>query len=116
MSKEMMVVVDETKRVHQLGTKKLPVEIIPFAYKATLHALSKEGLTPQLRTGPSSAPYVTDNGNYIADIYFSTPPKDPEQLDIRIKEIPGVVETGFFFHLAGRVIVAFLDGQTSILS
>jgi ribose 5-phosphate isomerase A len=40
----------------------------------------------------------------------------PEEEHARLKEIPGVVETGFFFHLAGRVITAYKDGQVIITS
>ncbi len=118
MSKEMIVVVDETKLTNQLGHKKLPVEVIPFGNKITLHKIEKLGLRGELRkdTKTIEQPYVTDNGNYIIDIHFSNQIENPEQLDLLLKEIPGVVETGFFFNLAGRVIIAFKDGQTLVLS
>jgi ribose 5-phosphate isomerase len=43
MSREMVVIVDESKLVPQLGTRKLPVEVLPFAHNATAHHLAKGG-------------------------------------------------------------------------
>ncbi len=113
MSKEMVVVIDETKQSKQLGHKKLPVEVVPFGSKATLHKIEKQRLTGKFRLENSDTKelYKTDNGNYIIDIHFKSPIENPEEVHLLLKEIPGVVETGFFFHLAGRVIIAFLDGQ-----
>ena len=54
---------------------------------------------------------MTDNGNHILDITLYHPLSDPEKVNENLKSIPGVIETGFFFHLAGRVIVGFKDGQ-----
>jgi ribose 5-phosphate isomerase len=40
--------------------------------------------------------------------------EQPEKENALIREIPGVLDTGFFFHLAGRVIIAFTDGQVIV--
>lgn len=113
MSHEMVVIIDESKQSSKLGTKKLPVEVVPFGAKTTLHKIQKRipSSAFRLKEEDPSALYVTDNGNYIVDIYFKSPIEDPEKEHLLLKQIPGVVETGFFFHLAGRVIVAFTDGQ-----
>lgn len=110
MSKEMVVIVDETKLCKALGKAKLPIEIIPFAASATLHQIEKLGFKAKLRT-QGSTPYVTDNQNYIVDIHFPELITHPEQVHETLIHIPGVVDTGFFFHLAGRVLVGFADGQ-----
>ena len=58
--------------------------------------------------------FITENGNLLLDVAFDSPPKAPEALDEAIINIPGVVDTGFFFDLAGRVIVGYPDGKTEI--
>lgn len=116
MSKELVIVVDEKKLSKQLGSCKLPVEITPFACNATLKHIQKLGVFAQIRTSneKSNDYYITDNGNYIVDIRFKEPIDQPEKQEDLLKAIPGIVETGFFFHLAGRVITAFTDGQILI--
>lgn len=115
MSKEMVVIVDETKLVSLLGKHKLPVEVVPFAHQVTLHHIRKLGLSADFRRKETEdAYYVTDNGNFIIDIHYASPLEDPEKQNSLLKKIPGVIETGFFFHLAGRVIIAFKDGQITI--
>lgn len=116
MSRDMVVIVDETKLVDHLGTHPLPVEIVPFAYKATLHKLKSFGYTGVLRMTSTNQLYLTDNKNYIVDIQFKTPCKEPEKDELIIRSTPGVVETGFFFNLARRVIVGFKDGHIEFRS
>lgn len=114
MSREMIVVVDENKLVKHLGMFPLPVEIVPFAYSSTLYKLQSIGFGGVLRK-INGDPYITDNGNYIYDIKLTYPCLDPEKLHDSIRSIPGVVETGFFFKLAGRVIVGRRGGVVDIL-
>lgn len=114
MSREMIVIVDEAKLVSALGTCKLPVEVIPFAHHATMHKIEKLGYRGHLRKNPNRTLYVTDNGNLIFDIHFDTKREHPEEDHEALIHIPGVVDTGFFFNLAGRVIVGFSDGQVVI--
>jgi len=111
MSKEMIVVVDESKLSAKLGRCKLPVEVIPFAHEVTHKKIEKLGYKAYFRKTQSGTLYVTDNGNHILDITLYHPLSDPEKVNENLKSIPGVIETGFFFHLAGRVIVGFKDGQ-----
>lgn len=114
MSREMIVIVDESKLVSSLGKGKLPVEIVRFAKNATLHHIEKAGFRGEFRKKPDGSPYITDNSNYIIDIHFPTPCSEPETVHRRLIGIPGVVDTGFFFHLAGRVIIGFDDGQVVV--
>ena len=115
MSKELVIIVDETKVVPLLGHRKLPVEVVCFAHQVTLHHIQKLGFPASFRKKDKKDEYyVTDNGGYIIDVHFPSPLQNPEKENSLIKAIPGVVETGFFFHLAGRVIVAFADGQVVI--
>lgn len=116
MSREMIVVIDESKLVQQLGAFPLPVEIVPFAFKATIDKINRLGYEGTLRSQTSSAPYITDNGNFIYDIHFRELRTNPEEDSEKLRSIPGVVETGFFFHLAGRVIIGRNNGQVEIRS
>ena len=62
----------------------------------------------------SSDPYVTDNGNYIVDLYFDTPIKDARAAGTAIAGLTGVVEHGLFLDMADLVIVAAADGVRSM--
>ena len=104
-SKEMVVIVDESKCVEKLGKFKLPVEIVPFAVESTIHRINKHGYLGTIREEK------TDNGNYIYDIHFESLRNDPEADHWKLIDIPGVVETGFFFNLAKKLIVGKTDGN-----
>jgi ribose 5-phosphate isomerase A len=111
MSHELVVIVDESKLVPQLGKAKLPVEVIPFGYSATLNSIEKLGFKGAWRMNADGSLYTTDNQNYIFDIHFDHLCSHPEKDHEALLHIAGVVDTGFFFNLAGRVIVGFFDGQ-----
>lgn len=115
-SKEMIIIVDESKLVHQLGKFGLPVEILPFGYRATLAKIHALGYKGALRMLSNEKPYVSDNGNFIYDIH--TPPlfMTPEQTHTQLIMIAGVVETGFFFQLPTRVLVGYRDGRVEFRS
>jgi ribose 5-phosphate isomerase A len=49
--------------------------------------------------------FYSDGGNLIADVRFG-PIANPADLEVRLKRIPGVVESGLFVGLATRAIVA----------
>ena len=112
-SAEMVVIVDESKLVQELGQFGLPVELIPFGYKATLAKLERAGFWGKMRKKEDGALYVTDNGNYLLDIHSPTRFPKPEIDHDKIINIPGVVDTGFFFNLASRVLVGYADGHVA---
>lgn len=114
-SREMIVIVDDSKLVENLGKGPLPVEVIPFGYQATLRKIQLLGHSASLRMSSSSLPFITENGNYIVHIQFEKPLNEPEKEAQKLIEIPGVVETGFFLNLAGRVLVGHSDGHVDIL-
>lgn len=106
-SKEMIVIVDESKIVDKLGAFGLPVEILPFCYKATLKKIENLGYETRLRTD-----YITDNGNFIVDLHGNF--NDPINTEKQISAIAGVVDTGLFIGIAGRVIIGRADGSVTI--
>lgn len=109
-ARRLVIIVDESKIVAQLGTKApLPVEVIPFGWRAAAAHLERLGSQPELRRGTAGEPFVTDEGNYILDCRFPGI-LDPAGLDRRIRSRAGVVETGLFVGMANEVIVAAGDG------
>lgn len=115
-SRELVVLVDETKLVKTLGKTKLPVEVVQFGHKITRAKLAVFATSCLLRMRGDGKPYVTDSGNFIYDLQLTLPIESTEALDTRIRQIPGVVETGFFYRLAGRAVIGYTDGTVKILS
>ena len=105
ISQEMVVIIDEDKVVEKLGKHPLAVEILPFGREAIIKKIQKLGFFGALRQQNKNGPYITDNGNMIYDIYFKSLRENPEKDSKSLLQIPGVLETGFFFHLAGRVLI-----------
>lgn len=115
MSDEMIVIVDESKLVDQLGKFPLPLEIIPFAHQAVIYHIEALGFKGKLRMNEGEI-YRTDNGNYIYDIQLQRLIDDPIKIDLQLRNIVGVLETGLFIHLAGRVVIGYGDGSVKIRS
>jgi ribose 5-phosphate isomerase A len=104
----LAIIVDAGKLVEQLGSHApLPVEIIPFGWRATQQALAQLGATPALRT-QGDAPFVTDGSHYILDCRFP-PGTDLPALAPAIKALTGVVDHGLFLGMASLVIVGYPD-------
>jgi ribose 5-phosphate isomerase A len=110
-AKLFILIGDETKTVKQLGEKApVPVEVVPFGYKATVAKLIALGTRPEQRMGTEkgktgSEPFITDNGNYIFHC-FVTPPIDAQKLAAEMASIPGVLEHGLFLGMAKIAYVA----------
>lgn len=108
-STRMIVVADQSKLVDKLGpATPVPIEIVPFGWELTLDRLKAMGATPRLRDAQGK-PFVTDNGNYIADCGFGTIP-DPTELDLALRSLFGVVATGLFCGLASAAVIGTDDG------
>jgi ribose 5-phosphate isomerase A len=102
-SKKNIWIVDSSKLVKTLGKFPLPVEVIQFGVTQLCMKLEKSGFKPTLRAkGPVR--YITDNNNYIVDLKMERIP-DPLALDIKLKNFPGILETGLFYNTADEVIV-----------
>merc|ERR1711916_283565 len=56
------------------------------------------------------APYVTDNSNYIVDLYFEEPIKDSYAAAKAISALEGVVDHGLFLDMVTTCIIAGSDG------
>lgn len=112
-SKRLVIVADASKAVKTLGKFPLPVEIVPFGFKLTMGRLEALGGHPALRLTEGDEPYVTDNGNYIADCRFEVI-EDAAALETTLNLVPGVVENGLFIGMAERLIVGREDGAVSV--
>jgi ribose 5-phosphate isomerase A len=112
-SREMIVIIDSTKLVSALGQCPLPVEVESFGYLSTLRKIAQQGFHPVVRMR-NGKPFTTDNGHFILDLHLKKPLSDPEHVNALLHQIPGVVETGLFLNLAGRVIVGYPDGRTEV--
>jgi len=109
-AKQVVIVADESKLVEALGSFKVPVEVLPFALATVSAGIKKLGGKPFLREAKGKVgAVVTDNGNYIVDVDFGAI-KNAEELNQRLKLIPGVIETGLFIGLADIVYLGKKDG------
>ncbi|KAK4339520.1 hypothetical protein RND71_040982 [Anisodus tanguticus] len=115
-SDKFVVVVDDSKLVSGLGGSGLamPVEVVQFCWKYNLVRLQElfqeEGVDAKLRLDGNGKPYVTDNSNYIVDLYFKTPIKDSAAAGKEIAAFEGVVEHGLFLDMTTAVIIAGKEG------
>lgn len=104
VSKRFVVLIGEEKLVPHLGAKMaVPVEVVPFAVPIARGGLRGLGADVALRT-TSDGPFVSDNGNQILDARFDTI-ADARDLERRIDELPGVVDSGLFIGMADLVLV-----------
>jgi ribose 5-phosphate isomerase A len=131
-SSSFAIVADETKLVESLGTGfPVPVEVVPEARVQVTRALEKLGAFVIIREALRKAgPVITEHGNIILDIRFQasglqvsglqtsglqasglSTPVDPEVMETKLNEIPGVVENGFFTRKPPVIYIAHNDGS-----
>jgi len=113
-SRELVILIDETKRVDTLGKRKLPVEVVQFGHRICQKELLKYAKEAILRMRGDGKPYITDSGNFIYDLELANLIDNVEELDAKIRHIVGVVETGLFYNYPGRIVVGFTDGTVKI--
>lgn len=112
MAKEFVLVGDASKYSETLTTE-FPVvlEVLPQArsFIATNLETLYKGLTMSYRETQPGTFTLTENGNLLLDVWFtSLPPL--AQLNTQLKNITGVVETSLFYKLATKAITAGDDG------
>jgi ribose 5-phosphate isomerase A len=115
-SKLNIIIADEKKKVKVLGenNQSVPIEVLPFAISLVKRKIINVGGMPVLREGKGKlGPVITDNGNAILDSYFGEIAK-PAELEVKLKMIPGVVETGFFVGLTDIAYVGTVSAVEKI--
>ena len=117
-SKKLVIIADFRKKSSKLGEnwkKGVPIEVMPIAYIPIMNKLKKLGGTPKLRMAQAKAgPLVTDNGNFIIDVDFGIM-DSPSDIDFKISQIPGVVDTGFFIGMTSKAYIGQEDGKVIVL-
>ena len=113
LAKKFIVVVDSTKLVKKLNLDfKLPVEVLPSAWKQVQKTLENFGGEGNLRMAKKKAgPVVTDQGNLVLDLTFRNGIDQPELLESQINNIPGVLENGLFVNLVDEVLVGKVENE-----
>lgn len=117
-SKKMITICDETKLVDCLGAFPLPVEVVQFGWQRTEHMIAQvlfdAGITEVdiYQRRQNGAPVITDSGNYIIDCKCGRI-EDPQDLEIRLNMIPGVVENGLFTREAAGMIIGNFNQTTN---
>ena len=95
-SPKTYILVDHTKFVDKLGENcPIPIEVFPTAMNFVSSRLEQIGAIDIEFRG------MTENGNAILDTRFEDIPDDLER---RIKVIPGVIESGLFVGYNTEVI------------
>ncbi len=115
-ARRFLVIVDEGKVVPSLGVSKpVPVELIPFAWSSHFPFFRRLGAAPHLRTREDGQPYVTDNGNYVADLTFPDGLTDPTEVEDALRARAGVVTSGLFLEMATEVLIGGAGGVRSVV-
>ena len=97
ISPKTYILVDKTKIVEKLGEKcKVPIEVFPQALKYVSGKLEKLGALDITYRG------FTENNNGILDVKFEN---IGQELEKKIKEITGVIESGLFLNYKNIEII-----------
>ena len=114
---KLLIVVDETKMVQNLNQSfPLPVEVLPNAWKQVQEVISEMNGSSSLRMATKKAgPVVTDQGNLILDVLFNDGIKNPKDIEMKINNIPGVLENGLFVDLTDKVLVGKIEENIPVV-
>ena len=59
---------------------------------------------------------VTDQGNLVLDVLFNDGIKNPKDTEMKINNIPGVLENGLFVDLTDKVLVGKIENNTPVVN
>lgn len=113
-SDKLVIIADYNKDSKVLGEKwkkGIPIEVVPWAYVPLMKKMEEMGGSPILRLAEKKAgPLITDNGNFILDVEFGEI-LNPDELNRKIKMLPGIVETGLFINMTTKAFFGQEDGS-----
>ncbi len=113
-SRAVVIIADDTKLAPRLsGRVAVPVEIVPFGWRATLARLALLGCRAEMKCDDFGEPSRTDGGNRIAHCRFDDL-SDPAAVEHALSMTVGVVETGLFLGLATMALIASAGGVRRI--
>ncbi|MFW5432547.1 MAG: ribose-5-phosphate isomerase RpiA [Methylophilaceae bacterium] len=106
-AKQFFIVADKSKLVDRIGTHyAIPIEVIPFAWKATKKSIENAGGQGDLRQNVAKDGLsISSHGSLVLDMKFDKNISE-EQLNQLLNNTPGVVEHGIFTGLASAVFIA----------
>jgi ribose 5-phosphate isomerase A len=111
-----VVVAEATKKVGRLGqTRRLPVEVVRFAWRDTHRRLLSLVPAADLRHSERGDTVVTDEGHYILDCQLPQT-GDMAALGQAIKAEVGVVEHGLFIGMTSLALLGKDDGSVECVS
>ncbi len=113
-SSKKTIIIGDSQNLFPFFRRPLPIEVIPFGRTAVIQFMDEMGGKPVLRTLEKGYPYLTENGNIILDTMF-TNFNNVLDLDKKIRNIPGVLETGFFVKPASIYYKALEDGDFQVI-
>jgi ribose 5-phosphate isomerase A len=100
------IIVDDSKLVDKLGTNfPIPIEVFPGALlhvENELRKLGPESIVLRPAKGKDGS-VITENGNLIVDARFHNIESD---LELKIKSITGVIDSGLFINYDVKILVA----------
>ncbi len=110
-AKQFLVVADKSKLVDRIGTNyAIPIEVMPFAWKAAKRSLEAAGGVGDLRQNVAKDGLsISSHGSLVLDMVFDKSISE-EALNHLINNTPGVVEHGIFRGLTSAVLIAS-DGK-----
>jgi ribose 5-phosphate isomerase A len=113
MADEFILIGDAGKYTDKLDTTyPLVIEVLPAALQIVLKRLAADFPGAKINQRISSqkdGAVVSDNGNMLVDIFFAELlPLD--ELNIKVKMTPGIVEHSLFYRMATKAIIAGKDG------
>jgi len=120
-ARRQVIIVDPRKLVPLLCGRNdggFPVEVIPLAKGLAMRKLKALELRPTVRLDRAAGtPVVSDNGNLIFDCDVPAALSDAaaREIDLAVRRIPGVVDTGLFLGTAEEVLVGHPDGRVESL-
>lgn len=115
MSKEYILLVDESKFVNKL-TFKHPVvlEILEDSLKYVEKEVIKLGGVPTIRTSSAKDGFtITENGNLLMNVQFENV-ENIDELENKLKNICGVIDTSLFTKVITKAIVTSENGNKVI--
>ncbi|CAN5569480.1 ribose 5-phosphate isomerase A [soil metagenome] len=117
MATRFIIAGDDSKYVDRFTTNcPLVIEFLPEALRYVPARIQQlfAGTKTGLRMGnKKDGATITDNGNYLLDVWFDSWP-DLHELNNTMKNITGVIETSLFHNLVQAVIIAGKDGVRMI--
>ena len=112
------IFIGEYSKLTNQGKLPVPIEVVQPALTYVISELSAMGYNVKIREGSGKiGSVISDNGNAIVDVEVNT--NELCEFERKVKEIPGVVESGVFCGKKGvrdyEVILANEQGRIEIL-